>query len=90
MDDVANILLYEIVRMEQHPFFKLELKNKLNFHQRGVQALAFSNCNKFLISAGVASEGTMAVFDLASGVVIKSSSVNAGAITSIAVDPFVT
>lgn len=87
--DVSNILLYEVTRTDAAPFFKLVLKQKLNFHQRGVQALAFSNCGRFLVSAGVPNEGTLAVFDVNSGLVLKSSAVKSGAISMIAIDPFV-
>ena len=83
------MLVYEVERTSEHPFFKLVLKNKLSFHQRGVQALAFSNCSRFLISAGVQEEGTLAVSDVDSGLVLKSSSVKSGSISHIAVDPFI-
>jgi WD40 repeat protein len=89
-DDVANILLYEIQRTELSPYFKLELKSKLNFHQKGVQALAFSNCGKFLISCGIEEEGAVAVFDVESGLVLKSFAIKEGNVASIAVDPFIT
>lgn len=52
--------------------------------------MKFSNCSRFLISAGVPNEGTLAVFDVQSGLVLKSSAVKSGAISQIAVDPFIT
>ena len=51
--------------------------------------MCFSNCGKFLISAGVPEEGTIAVFDVESGLVIKSTAVKSGAIAALAVDPYI-
>lgn len=43
-----------------------------------------------MISAGIPEEGTIAVFDVNSGLVVKSSAVKTGAIADIAIDPFIT
>ena len=45
--------------------------NKLTFHQKGVQAMAFAGKDK-LISIGVAGENALALWDIKQGLVIKS------------------
>ncbi len=45
--------------METH-----KLVNKLTFHQKGIQAVAFADKGKALISLGVAEENALAVWDI--------------------------
>lgn len=48
-----------------------DLLQKLSFHQKGVQSLAFTADNK-LISIGVMAENALALWDLNQGLVLKS------------------
>ncbi len=50
---------------------EIKMVNKLTFHQKGVQAMAFAGKDK-LISIGVAGENALALWDIRQGLVIKS------------------
>jgi WD40 repeat protein len=52
---------------------KKKLINKLTFHQKGVQSMAFSTDGKYLITLGVQGEDALAVWDIGSGLVVKSA-----------------
>ena len=52
----AVIYLYDLT---QNKF-----SNKITFFQQGVQSMAFSNCNRFLIASSVPSEGCLVVIDV--------------------------
>jgi WD40 repeat protein len=65
------------------------LVGKFTFHQKGVQSLAFSNNGSFLISAGVQGENNLAIWDLSTGLVVRSCLVkNTTAVNAVRVDPF--
>ena len=67
-----------------------KLIGRYTFHQRGVQALAFANGGQHLLSVGVQGESNVAVWDLQSGLVVRSCLVkNTGAVNQIKVDPYV-
>ena len=67
-----------------------KLIQRYTFHQRGVQALAFSNNGQHLISLGVQGENNLAILDLQSGLVVRSCLVkNTSAVNAIAIDPYV-
>lgn len=67
-----------------------KLIGKYTFHQRGVQALAFSNNAQHLISVGVHGENNIAIWDLSTGLVVRSCLVkNTSAINQLKVDPYV-
>ena len=69
---------------------KRELLQRYTFHQRGVQALAFSNNGHYLISIGVQGENNLALWDLASGLVIRSCLIkNTQAVNQLKVDPYI-
>jgi WD40 repeat protein len=57
------ILVFDLERKKLH--------RRLGFHQKGIQSLAFSYDGCYLVSVGVAAENTLAVWDLASGLVLK-------------------
>lgn len=68
-----------------------KLIGKYTFHQRGVQALAFSNSGQHMLSVGVQGESNLAVWDLQSGLVVRSCLIkNTPAVNQIRVDPYVT
>ena len=65
MTTTANIYIYD-----------LDKKSKicsLAFHQKGIQSMAFSYDNKYLISVGVQSENMLSIFEISSGIVVKNS-----------------
>lgn len=58
----SNIFLYDLE--------KKKLANRLGFHTKGIQCLAFSNDSKFLISVSVQGENTLAIWDINQGLVV--------------------
>jgi len=81
---VALIWYYSIEDPE-HP----HLLKKLNFHERGVQAVAFSNDSRFLVSIGVYLESALGVWDLSQGLVIKTSTIKHASTNQLKIDPFI-
>jgi WD40 repeat protein len=61
----ANIYLYDIEKKKKI--------NTLPFHQKGIQSMAFSYDNKYLISLGVQGESMLAIFEISSGTVVAQS-----------------
>lgn len=61
----ANIYIYDIEKRQ-----KISI---LPFHQKGIQSMAFSYDNKYLISLGVQGENMLSIFEISSGVVVKNS-----------------
>ena len=59
------IFLYD---MEAH-----KLITTLTYHQKGVQAVAFADKGKVLISRGVSDENAIAVWDISLGAVLKNA-----------------
>jgi hypothetical protein len=47
--------------------------NPLTFHQKGVQSIAFTNDNKYLVSLGVQGENMVCVFEISSGLVVANT-----------------
>ena len=68
---------------------KKKLINKLTFHQKGVQSMAFSTDGKYLITLGVQGEDALAVWDITTGLVVKSALIRNYATNQVKVDPFV-
>lgn len=73
--------------------YDIEKKQKMNpltFHQKGVQSIAFTNDNKYLVSLGVQGENMVCVFEISSGLVVANTVVG-GDIpqNQIKIDPFV-
>jgi WD40 repeat protein len=52
---------------------KRKLLNKLTFHIKGIQSIAFSLDSRYLISVGVQGENSLAVWDINSGLVIQKA-----------------
>ena len=52
---------------------KKKLLNRLTFHQKGVQSMTFSTDSKYLITLGVQGEDALAIWDISSGLVVKSA-----------------
>ncbi len=65
------------------------LTQKLTFHERGVQCLAFSNDSRYMVSVGVQKENTLAVWNLSEGLVRKSAVVKCHSVNQVRVDPYV-
>jgi WD40 repeat protein len=66
------------------------LIQKYTFHQRGVQSLCFSNNNSHLISIGVTGENNLAIWDLQTGLVVRSCLIkNTNAVNQVKVDPYI-
>lgn len=67
-----------------------KLVQRYTFHQRGVQALAFANSGTHLISIGVNGENNLAIWDLQTGLVVRSCLVkNTSAVNALRVDPYI-
>ena len=80
----GNSLIYLYDTVER------KLIQKYTFHQRGVQALAFSNNAQHLISIGVQGENNLAIWDIQTGLVVRSCLIkNTTAVNTISVDPYV-
>lgn len=68
---------------------KKKLINKLSFHQKGVQSMAFTLDSRYLITLGVQGEDAIAIWDINSGLVVKSALIRNYATNQIRVDPHV-
>ena len=68
---------------------KKKLLNKLTFHQKGVQSMTFSTDARYLITLGVQGEDTLAIWDISSGLIVKSALIRNYATNQIKIDPFV-
>ena len=52
---------------------KKKLLNRLNFHSKGVQSMAFSIDSKYLITLGVQGDDGLAIWDLSQALAIKTA-----------------
>jgi WD40 repeat protein len=60
---------------------------KLPFHQKGIQAMAFSNDGRFLVSVGVQGEDIVAVWDIGEGRVKDSKVIQTPTVNQVKMDP---
>ena len=72
-EEYAPIYVYEIESRNYNLFFSL--KKKLNFHFKGVQYLAISPDNKYMISIGTLEEKSICAWNFTNLTVIDSKSV---------------
>ena len=73
------ILIFDLERKKLH--------ERLGFHQKGIQSLAFSADGRYLVSVGTQADNTLAVWDLSAGSVLRHQSLGAAATNQVRMDP---
>mmetsp|Transcript_34972 Transcript_34972/g.26106 ORF Transcript_34972/g.26106 Transcript_34972/m.26106 type:complete len:88 (+) Transcript_34972:399-662(+) len=82
-------MIYLYLRISGGSPPEFELHSRLRFHEKGIQALAWANDSKHLISAAVQSEKVLAIWDVDQQLVIKSALIRQSHINAIKVDPYI-
>ena len=65
-----------------------KLMNKITFFRQGVQSMAFSACNRYLIANSISNEEPLVVFDVNTGMEAGNVVLGEESINKIIVNPY--